>query len=173
MVPQVRVPGFWTVPGRRAEALSLGIVATVEHAGISRPWAVLSEVTDSNGERAHLPMLDLRCEHSAANLLSVQRIAEHLLECPWVIIQSNSVLSHCRCHVIRRGRVNSVLREVHTLWSNCGQTLRGASTDQWHRRIKDSWRIGTLRQAIDNVTGCLGVRRMWRRSGPAFRPSHR
>ena len=88
MVPQVRVPGFWTVPGRRAEALSLGIVATVEHAGISRPWAVLSEVTDSNGERAHLPMLDLRCEHSAANLLSVQRIAEHLLECPWVIIQS-------------------------------------------------------------------------------------
>jgi len=70
------------------DVLGPGIVATVEKARIPYPWAVLSKVLTNDGAEHHVSMLDFRCSISESNLVSLQRAAERLLDCPWVLIQS-------------------------------------------------------------------------------------
>lgn len=72
----------------RSDVLGLGIAATVEKARIPYPWAVLSRVLTDDGAEHHVPMLDFRCSISDANLVSLQRVAKRLLDCPWVLIES-------------------------------------------------------------------------------------
>ena len=72
----------------RRDVLGPGIVAIVEKAGIPYPWAMLSRVRAEGGAENHLPMLDFRCSISEVNLVSLQRVAERLLDCPWVLIES-------------------------------------------------------------------------------------
>lgn len=72
----------------RKDVLGPGIVAIVEKAGIPYPWAVLSRVCTEGGAENHLPMLDFRCLISGENLMSLQRVAGRLLDCPWVLIES-------------------------------------------------------------------------------------
>lgn len=72
----------------RRDVLGSGIVAIVERAGIPYPWAVLSKVRTEGGGENHLPMLDFRCSISEVNLMSLQRVAGRLLDCPWVLIES-------------------------------------------------------------------------------------
>lgn len=79
----------------RNDVLGIGIVATVEKAGIPYPWAVLSRVRADDGTEYHFPMLDFRCPISEANLMSLQRVAERLLDCPWVLIESE-----CSYHLL-------------------------------------------------------------------------
>lgn len=73
----------------RSDILCAGIVKSIDKAGIKYPWAVLSRVRTKHGKELHVPMLDFRCQVSEFNLISLQRIAHQLLNCPWVIIESD------------------------------------------------------------------------------------
>ena len=79
----------------RSDVLGPGIAASVEKAGIPYPWAVLSRVRVEGGEDYHFPMLDIRCSISEANLVSLERLADRLFDCPWALIESE-----CSYHLI-------------------------------------------------------------------------
>jgi hypothetical protein len=72
----------------RADVLNPGIAVTVKKAGIPYPWAVLSRVHSKDAAEHHVPMLDFRCSISGPNLVLLQLVAKRLLDCPWVLIES-------------------------------------------------------------------------------------
>ena len=72
----------------RGDVLEGGLEQAAQRAGLSRPWALLSSVELESGEVHHLPMLDFACPKSAANLESVVRACEMLVQAPFVLLET-------------------------------------------------------------------------------------
>ena len=103
----------------RRDVLGSGIVAIVEKAGISYPWAVLSRVRTEGGAEDHLPMLDFRCSISGVNLMSLQRVAGRLLDCPWVLIESEQSYHLLGASLMSDRELTNSSEEL-TCWPACG-----------------------------------------------------